>query len=31
MYDDWTRLNCTKDWKMMSIEEVTKMILKEIL
>lgn len=31
MYDDWTRLNCTKDWKMMSIEEVTKMILSEIL
>lgn len=31
MYDDWTRLNCTKNWKMMSIEDVTKMILSEIL
>jgi len=31
MYDDWTRLNCTKDGKMMSIEEITKMILSEIL
>lgn len=31
MYDDWTRLNCTKDWKMMSIEDITKMILSEIL
>lgn len=31
MYDDWTRLNCTKDGEMMSIEEVKEMILGEIL
>ncbi|MDD4151167.1 MAG: deoxynucleoside kinase [Candidatus Gracilibacteria bacterium] len=31
MYDDWTRLNCTKNGEMMSIEEIKNMILAEIL
>ena len=31
MYNDWTRLDCTKDWEILSIEEIKNMILAEIL
>lgn len=31
MYDDWIRLDCTKDWEILSIEEIKNMILSEIL
>lgn len=31
MYDDWVRLDCTKDWEILSIEEIKNMILAEIL
>jgi len=30
-YDDWIKLDCEKNWKMLSIDTVTQMILKEIL
>ena len=28
---DWVKIDCEKDWKMRNIEEITEMILKEIL
>lgn len=31
MYDDWVRIDCVEDWKLLSIEEITDKILKEIL